>query len=163
MVKRSIDQKLRLRKFDARNERIETGAVVTSRRGLSGVERGKGICCQWKAKRQCSRGDPGSFRHESDGRAKPTPKAAPLSEPQSSETRGRNVSRQINARGRSQSEKFNRPPCKYFSKGTCTKSPCEYWHPPECKFSKTTRVLLSLVPNRVPTIGDDVECAGSAR
>ena len=32
MVERSIDQKLRLRKFDARNDRIETGAVVPSRR-----------------------------------------------------------------------------------------------------------------------------------
>ena len=42
MVKRSIDRKLRLRSFDARNERIETGAVVTSRKGQKGVERGKG-------------------------------------------------------------------------------------------------------------------------
>ena len=32
MVKRSTDQKARLRNFDARNERIESGAVVTSRR-----------------------------------------------------------------------------------------------------------------------------------
>ena len=32
MVKRSMDQKLRLRNFDVRNEKIETGAVVTSRR-----------------------------------------------------------------------------------------------------------------------------------
>ena len=32
MAKRSMDQKLRLRKFDARNVKIETGAVVTSRR-----------------------------------------------------------------------------------------------------------------------------------
>ena len=32
MVKRSIDQKLRSRNFEARNEKIETGAVVTSRR-----------------------------------------------------------------------------------------------------------------------------------
>ena len=31
MVKRSIDQKLRVRNFDARHGRIETGAVVTSR------------------------------------------------------------------------------------------------------------------------------------
>ena len=31
-VKRSVDQKLRLRSFDARNEKIETGAVVMSRR-----------------------------------------------------------------------------------------------------------------------------------
>ena len=37
-VKRSLDQKLRLRNFDAKNEKIETGAVVTSRRGLSGIE-----------------------------------------------------------------------------------------------------------------------------
>ena len=29
MVKRSTDQKLRVRNFDARYERIETGAVVT--------------------------------------------------------------------------------------------------------------------------------------
>ena len=56
MVKTSIDQKLRLRNFDAKNERIKTGAVVTSRRGLSGVEKRKGISYQWKAKRQCSRG-----------------------------------------------------------------------------------------------------------
>ena len=52
-------------------------------------------------------------------------------------TRGWSVSRKRNARGRSQSDKFNRPPCKYFLKGTCTKSPCEYWHPPECHFCKT--------------------------
>ena len=34
MVKRSIDQKLPLRKFDARHEEIETGAVVNSHRGV---------------------------------------------------------------------------------------------------------------------------------
>ena len=38
------------------------------------------------------------------------------------------MSRKRDARGRSQSEELNRPPCKYFFKGTCTKSPCEYWH-----------------------------------
>ena len=43
MVERSIDQKLRLRNFDARHRRIESGAVVKSRKGLRGVERGKGI------------------------------------------------------------------------------------------------------------------------
>ena len=41
-MERSIDQKLRLRNFDARHEKIETGAMVKSRRGLSGVERGQG-------------------------------------------------------------------------------------------------------------------------
>ena len=39
MVKRSRDQKLRMRNFDAGHEKIETGAVVKSQRGLSGVER----------------------------------------------------------------------------------------------------------------------------
>ena len=46
MVKRSIDQKLRFRNSDARNERIETGAVVTNRRGQRGVDRGQGECYQ---------------------------------------------------------------------------------------------------------------------
>ena len=50
MVERSVDQKLRLRNFDTRNERIETGAVVMNRRGQRGVERGPGDHNQWKAK-----------------------------------------------------------------------------------------------------------------
>ena len=33
MVKRSLDQKLRSRNFDARNGKIETGAVVKNRKG----------------------------------------------------------------------------------------------------------------------------------
>ena len=36
MVKRSMDHKVRLRNFDTRNERIESGAVVTNRRGQRG-------------------------------------------------------------------------------------------------------------------------------
>ena len=44
MAKKSIDQKLRLRNFDARHGKIETGAVVKSRKGLRGFERGSGIC-----------------------------------------------------------------------------------------------------------------------
>ena len=167
MVKRSIDQKLRLRNFDARHENIETGAVVKNRIGMSGIERGKGICYQWREKGQCSKGDQCSFRHKSNDRAKPTPKAAPPSEPQSSKTRGRSVSRKRNARGRSQSEKFNRQPCKFFLKGTCTKSPCEYWHPPECQFCKTKsgrkfgaecsfpHWKVEEQPNKKPKKGDD--------
>ena len=38
-----MDHKLRLRNFEARNERIETVAVVSSRGGFSGIERGKGV------------------------------------------------------------------------------------------------------------------------
>ena len=82
MVKRSIDQKLRLRNFDARQEKIETGAAVKNRKGLSGVEGGQGICHQWKEKGQCSNGDQCSFRHESNNRAQKTrTKGATLSEP----------------------------------------------------------------------------------
>ena len=74
MVKRSKDQKLQLWNFDARHEKIESAAVVKNRKGLIGVERGKGICYQWKENGQCSKGDQCSFRHESNDRAKPTPK-----------------------------------------------------------------------------------------
>ena len=133
MVKRSIDQKLRLRNFDARHEKCETGAVVTSRRGLSGIERGRDICYQWKAKGQCSKGDQSSF--ESHDRAKPTPKTAHPFEPPT--PGGRSASRTGSFRGRSQSGKSNRQPCKNFLKGTCTKLPCDYWHPPECQFYKS--------------------------
>ena len=80
MVKRSMDQKLRLRNFDARKEKIETGAVVTNRRGSSRIERGEGICHQWKAIGQCSRGGQCSFRHDGDECAKSTQKDAPSSE-----------------------------------------------------------------------------------
>ena len=47
IVKRSEDQKLRLRNFDARHRRIETGAVVKNRKGTTGVVGGKCICYQW--------------------------------------------------------------------------------------------------------------------
>ena len=69
MVKRSIDQKLRLRNFDARHGKIETGAVVNSRKGILGVEGGKGVCYQWKEKGHCSKGDRCSSRHEAQDRA----------------------------------------------------------------------------------------------
>ena len=78
MVKRRIVQKLHLRNFDAGHGRIESGAVVKSRKGIIGVEGGKGICYQWKEKGICcSQGDQCSFRHESNDHAQqPTPKAA---------------------------------------------------------------------------------------
>ena len=96
MVKRSPDQKLRLRKFDAR---IETGEVVTSRRGLSGVERKKVFVTSGKKKASVRKGDQCSFRHESDDRAqKPEHNAATPSEP--SVSRGRSVSKKRSIRGK---------------------------------------------------------------
>ena len=107
IVKRSIDQKLRLRNFDTRQGKIETGAVVKSRKGLIGVERGKGICYQWKEKSQCSKGDQCSFRHESDARAKPTPKAAPPSEPSMNDTRSKRVEKKKRQRQRSDWQNYS--------------------------------------------------------
>ena len=78
----SSDQKLRLRNFDARHGKVESGAVIKSRKGAIGVEGGKGVCYQWKEKGQCSQGDQCSFRHESNDRApKPEHTAATNSEP----------------------------------------------------------------------------------
>ena len=125
MVKRSKDQKLGVRIFDAKHRRTETGAVVTSRRGLSGIEGGEGTCYQLKEKGQCLKGDQCSFRHESNDCAqqKPNPNAATPSEP--SMTRGRSVSRKRSTKGKRNPGILLRQPCRYYLKGTCTRSPCE--------------------------------------
>ena len=118
MVKSRIDQKLRLRNFDARNERNEKWDRCSGYESL-------GIKWCWKrtrsllsveSKRQCSRGDKCSFQHNEDKRAKPTPTTAQRPE---------------------SIWKFDRKPCKNFLKGTCTKLSYDYWHPPECQFCKS--------------------------
>ena len=133
MVKRSMDQKLRLRVSDARNERIETWAVVARRRRLSGIEREQGVFDQWKAKGQCSRGDKCSFQHDSDERAKSTQKK-PL-HILSHQHKEVEVRRE---RGASEAGVCLGSPtdsrAKTSWKVTGTKSLCEYWHPPECRF-----------------------------
>ena len=136
MVKRNKDQKLRLRNFDARNERIEIGAVFTNRRGLRGVESGPGECHQWKAQGQCSRGDSCSFRHDENKRAKPTPKSALLSSEPPTDKDGRSTSRRKRLRGWSPSGKLARQPCRDCIEGKCTRPSCDFWHPPECQFYK---------------------------
>ena len=50
MVKRSVDQKLRLRNGDARHGRIETGAVIKNRKVKSGVEGGEKVFVTCKKK-----------------------------------------------------------------------------------------------------------------
>ena len=96
-------------------------------------------------------------------------KAAPSSEPPT--PRGRSASRKRTLRGRSQFGKTNRQPCKYFLEGTCTKSPCDYRHPPECQFCKSessckfgAECLLphwkvEEQPNKKPKKGDDKSAA----
>ena len=112
MVKRNLDQKLRLRNFDARHGRTETRAVVKNRKGLIGVEGGKGFCYQWKEKGQCSKGDQCSFRHESNDRAqKPEHTAGTPSEP--SFSRGRSVSKKRSIQGKSNHGTILRQPCRF--------------------------------------------------
>ena len=91
MVTRSVDQTLRLRNLDARHGKIESGAVMKSRKVLSGVEKGKGICHQWQEKASVRKGVRCSFRHETQDRAQKPEHTAPTpSEP--SACRGREVS-----------------------------------------------------------------------
>ena len=140
MVKRSIDQKLRLRNFDARHGRIEPGAVIKSRKGLSGVQGGKGTCHQWKEKGQCSKGDQCSFRNESNDRAqKPDHNAATPSEP--SLSRGRSVSMKRSIRGKSNHGSILRQPCRYYLKKTCTRTSCEYGISPSVTSLRIKRVV----------------------
>ena len=114
----SIDQKLRLRNFDARHGRIETGAVVKNRKGMSGVAGEKGTCYLWKEKGQCSKGYQCSFQHERNNRAqKPEHNAATPSEPFLS--RGRSVSRKRSIRGKSNHGAILRQPCRYRSPRNC--------------------------------------------
>ena len=48
-------------------------------------------------------------------------------------TRGRSVSRKRSIKGKSNPCMILRQPCRYNLKGTCTRSPCECWHLPECQ------------------------------
>ena len=57
MVKRSIEQNLRMKNFEARNGNSETSAVVKNQRVIQREQRSLGDCWQWKANGQCSKGD----------------------------------------------------------------------------------------------------------
>ena len=60
-VKRSIELNLRTKNFEARNGRFETSAVVKNKRVKQREQGSLGECWQWKADRQCSKGDNCSF------------------------------------------------------------------------------------------------------
>ena len=135
MVKRSIEQDLRIRTFGARTGNYERNAVVKNQGTKQRGQRILGDCWQWEANGQCSKGDNCSFRHDINKRAKITqPNPSPKSFMQQSE---RNASRTRIPRGKSPSGRMSRWPCKDYLKGTCTKSFCEKWHPPECLFYKS--------------------------
>ena len=136
MVKRSIDQKLRLRNFVARHGKIEIGAVVNNRKETRDVERGEGTCYQWKEKDQCVRRETSavSGMRVTIVHKEPTPKAATLSEP--FVTRGGGASWKRSVRGGSQTGRILRTVQILFER-YLHRSPCEYWHPPGCHFYTT--------------------------
>ena len=57
MVKRSIEQNLRMKNFEARNGNYETIALVKNQRVKQREQRSLGDCWQWKPNGQCSKGD----------------------------------------------------------------------------------------------------------
>ena len=71
MVKRSIEQNLRIKKFEARNGNYETNAVVKNQ-VTKCEQRTLGDGWQWKAHAQCSKKDNCSFRHDTNKCAKTT-------------------------------------------------------------------------------------------
>ena len=104
-------------------------------RELLAFKEGKGTCYQWTEEGHCSQGDRCSFRHVTQDRAqKPEHTAATPSEP--ALPRGRSVSRKRSIRGKSNHGSFLQQPCRYYLKGTCTRTSCEYWPLPECQFFK---------------------------
>ena len=99
MVKRSIEQDIRNTNFGARNGNYERNAVVKNQGTNQREQKTLGDCWQWKADRQCSKGDNCSFRHDMNKRAKSTqPDPSPRSSTQQSV---KNASRTRSPGGRS--------------------------------------------------------------
>ena len=114
MVKRSIEQEIRNKNFEARNGNYEKNAVVKNQRTKQRGQRALGECWQWKANGQFSKGDNCSFRHDVNKRAKLTqPNPSPSSFVRQNE---RNASRTRSPRGKSPSGRMSRWPCKITSK-----------------------------------------------
>ena len=161
MVKRSIEQEIRNKNFEARNGNYERNAVVKNQGTKQRGQRILGDCQQLEANGQCIKGDNCSFRHDVNKRAKMTqPNPSPNSFMQQDE---RKASRTRSPRGKSPSGRMSRCPCKDYLKGTCTNSFHEKWHSPECLFYKTKsgKVLLRThrhvdeQPSKRPKKNDD--------
>ena len=142
MVKRSIEQDIRNKNFGIRNGNFEKKLCGQEFREQNSVYKILGDCWQWETKGQCVKGDNCSFRHDINKRGKVTPSnPSPSSFMQQSE---RKPSRTRSPRGKSPSGRMSRWPCKDYLRGTCNYSFCEKWHPPECLFYKTPRVVVGL-------------------
>ena len=142
MVKRSIEQEIRNKNAGSRNGNFEKNAVVKNQGTKQRVQRILGDCWQWETNGQCVKEDNCSFRHDTTKCGKVTPSnPSPNSFMQQNE---RKSSRTRSPRGKSPSGRMSRWPCKDYLGGTCNNSFCEKWHPPECLFYKTPRVVVGL-------------------
>ena len=114
MVKRSIEQDLRNRNFEARNGNYERNAVVKNQGPKQREQRSLGYCWQWETNGQCVKGDNCSFRHDINKRGKVTPSnPSPNSFMQQDE---RKASRTRSPRGRSPSGRMSRCHARITSK-----------------------------------------------
>ena len=96
------------------------------------VERKPKECHQWKAKRQCTKGNACSFRHDENKRGKVTQLFPPAPRAQT-QNGGKSSLKGNTLRGCSPSGKRSRRPCKNFISGNCTNPLCDFRHLPECQ------------------------------
>ena len=136
MVKRSIEQDIRIKNFGARKGNYERNAVVKNQGTKQRVQRILGDSWQWESNGQCSRGDNCSFRHDINKRGKMTQSNKSISEFFHAAEFEKSVENPKSPE-KSPSGRMFRRPCKDYFKGTCINSFCEEWHPPECLFYKT--------------------------
>ena len=144
MVKRSIDQKLRFRNLDARQGELKQ--EQWSRIVREGVAlEGKVFLPVEKKKTSVRKGDKCSFWHVSDDRAQKKKKRSPhIPSPRCHEV-------EVCRRKEASEAKVTVVPFfdnrAYHLKGTCTRSPTEHGHPPECRFflKKIKRVVRLVI------------------
>ena len=104
---------------------------------MSGLKGKAGECHQWKAKRQCSKGDACSFRHDDSWRGKKAQASSLASRPQT-QNDGRRLSKGSAPRGTGLSgRKYQKKTCRNYFTRNCTNPSCNCWHPPVCQHQKT--------------------------
>ena len=136
-VRRHIDQTMVTRNFRARNEIVDRGAVTKSQKGRkASADRKVGVCFQWKAIGQCSKGDSCCFSHDpaSGNRCdlRQEGKSSSLAPNAQAQTDGKMPSKSSGRRGESLSVTGGRSPCRKFLGERCTYPSCIFWHPPVC-------------------------------
>ena len=118
MVKRTVEQNLRMKNFEARNGNYETSAVVKNQGTKQRQQRSLGDCWQWKADGAAFERRHLQFPTRCEKRAKSTqPNPSPR---HSTQQNVKNAWRTRSPRGRSPSRRMAQLPCKGYLKGTCT-------------------------------------------